>query len=72
VATRKRSFKDIRELIRKDLEQGEKTVNQIASSTGLTWRTVDNHIIYLIGKGFVEPVYISKYVKIYKLREVQP
>jgi len=75
MATRKRKkkFPEIREIILKDFEKGERTINQIASATGLTWRTVDNHIIYLIGKGLVEPVYVSKYVKIYRLRgaEVQ-
>jgi DNA-binding transcriptional ArsR family regulator len=73
MATRKpkKKFKDIREIILKDLENGERTVNQIASATGLTWRTVDNHLIYLIGKALVEPVYVSKYVKIFRLREAE-
>ena len=67
----KRKFAEIRKLILKDLVRGQRTVNQIADSTGLTWRTVDNHLIHLIGKGLVEPVFISEYVKIYRLR-VQP
>ncbi len=66
----KRTFKEIRQIILKDFEKGERTVNEIASSTGLTWRTVDNHIIHLIGKGLVEPVFVSEYVKIYRLRKV--
>ena len=64
----KRKFKEIRQIILKDFEKGERTVNEIAQSTGLTWRTVDNHLIYLIGKGLVEPVFVSEYVRIYKLR----
>ncbi len=64
----KRKFAEIRKLILKDLARGQRTVNQMADSTGLTWRTVDNHLIHLIGKGLVEPVFISEYVKIYKLR----
>lgn len=67
----KRKFTEIRKIILKDFSKGERTVNQIADSTGLTWRTVDNHIIYLIGKGLVEPVFISRYVKIYKLKEAK-
>ena len=67
----KRKFTEIRKIILKDFSKGERTVNQIADSTGLTWRTVDNHIIYLIGTGLVEPVFVSKYVKIYKLKEAK-
>ncbi len=67
----KRTFEAIRKLILKDLQKGERTVNEIADSTGLTWRTVDNHLIYLTGKGLTEPVFVSKYVKIYKLREAK-
>lgn len=65
----KRTFEKIRKLILKELCKGERTVNQIAENTGLTWRTVDNHLIYLIGTGKVEPVFLSKYVKIYKVRQ---
>lgn len=65
----KKKFTEIRKLILKDLSKGQRTVNQIAASTKLTWRTVDNHLIHLIGKGLVEPVFISEYVKIYRLKE---
>jgi len=65
----KKKFGEIRKLILKELTKGQKTVNEISQATGLTWRTVDNHLIYLIGKGLVEPVLISQYVKIYKLKE---
>ena len=64
----KKTFKEIRKFILQDLKKGDRTVNEIATSTKLTWRTVDNHLIYLIGKGLVEPVFISKYVKIYRLK----
>jgi DNA-binding transcriptional ArsR family regulator len=66
----RRNFKEIRQIILRDLLIGQKTVNQIAESTGLTWRTVDNHLIHLAGKGLVEPVFISEYVKIYRLKKV--
>ena len=64
----KRKFKEIRQIILKNFQKGERTVNEIAQSTGLTWRTVDNHLVYLIGKGLVEPVFISEYVRIYRLK----
>jgi DNA-binding transcriptional ArsR family regulator len=66
----RRNFKEIRQIILRDLLIGQKTVNQIAESTGLTWRTVDNHLVHLTGKGLVEPVFISEYVKIYRLKKV--
>lgn len=66
----KKTFQQIRKLILKDLQKGQRTVNQISESTGLTWRTVDGHLINLIGRGLVEPVFISEYVKIYRLKEV--
>ncbi len=64
----KKTFKEIRALILKELEKGQKTVNELATATKLTWRTVDNHLIHLIGRGLVEPVFVSEYVRIYKLR----
>jgi DNA-binding transcriptional ArsR family regulator len=67
----KKTFKEIRQIILKDFEKGERTVNEIAQSTRLTWRTVDNHLTYLIGKGLVEPVFVSEYVRIYRLRGAQ-
>lgn len=67
----KRTFAEIRKLILRDFASGQRTVNQIAESTGLTWRTVDGHLIYLAGKGLVEPVFVSRYVKIYRLKRLE-
>jgi len=66
----KRRFRDIRELILKSLYSKRKTVNQISSDTKINWKTVDNHLIYLIGRGLVEIVFSSPYVKIFELTEV--
>lgn len=66
---RKKTFREIREIILKDLSKGERTVNQIADSTGLTWRSVNNHLIYLCGLQKAEPVFISQYVKIYRRKQ---
>jgi len=65
----KRRFRDIRVLILKSLYSERKTVNQISSETKINWKTVDNHLIYLIGKGLVEIVFSSPYVKIFELTE---
>jgi predicted transcriptional regulator len=51
------------------LSAGRKTVNQIATDSGINWRTVDNHIVYLIGKGLVRTVFSSPYVKIFEITE---
>jgi predicted transcriptional regulator len=66
----KRRFSDIRDLILKNLYTGRKTVNQISSETGINWKTVDNHLIYLVGKGMAQVVFSSQYVKIFELTEM--
>jgi predicted transcriptional regulator len=59
----------LRACILTNLKTGQKTVNQISTETGINWKTVDNHLIYLIGKGFVREVFSSPYVKIYEITE---
>ena len=65
----KRTFVEIRSTILFALAHGHTTVNKISTQTGLTWKTVDNHLIYLIGRGYVKEVFASPYVKIYELSE---
>ena len=65
----KRTFSDLRTEILKSLARGQKTVNKISSETGINWKTVDNHLIYLIGKGLVSVVFSSPYVKIFEISE---
>lgn len=66
----KRRFSEIRDLILANLYDGKKTVNQISSETGINWKTVDNHLIYLVGKGMAQVVFSSPYVKIFELTGV--
>ena len=68
---KRKTYPKIRQLILNEFSKGERTVNEIAQNTGLTWRTVDGHIIWLIGKGIIEPVFVSSYVKIYRKRETE-
>jgi len=49
------------------LASGQKTINQISIETQVNWRTVDRHLIYLTGKGWVREVFSSAYVRIYEL-----
>lgn len=68
-AAPKKKFVEIRKLILDNLAQGQKTVNKIASETGINWKTVDNHIIYLIGRGYAKEVFVSQYVKIFEISQ---
>ena len=63
----KRSFIDIRNSILISLASGQKTINQISSETQINWKTVERHLIYLIGKGWVKEVFSSAYVRIFEL-----
>jgi predicted transcriptional regulator len=63
----KRGFKEIRSCILLSLSKGQKTVNQISNDMLINWKTVDNHLIFLLGKRLVKEVFVSSYVKIYEL-----
>ena len=49
------------------LASGQKTINQISNETGINWKTVDNHLVYLTGKSLVREAFSSSYVRIYEL-----
>ena len=66
---KKRQFLELRNIILKNLSTGQKTLNQIASETGINWKTVDNHITFLIGKGFAKEIFSSRYVRIVEITE---
>src|SRR3989338_7296660 len=65
----KRKFEEIRKEILICLSKGQMTVNEIATCSKINWKTVDNHLIYLSGKGYVKEVLNSTYVRIYELTE---
>ncbi len=64
---KKRTFDKIRINILLCLSKGQKTLNQISIETGINWKTVDNHIVYLVGRGLVTEVFKSSFVRIYEL-----
>lgn len=66
---KKRQFSELRNLILENLSTGQKTLNQIASETGINWKTVDNHMTFLIGKGFAKEIFSSRYVRIVEMTE---
>ena len=63
----KRTFIEIRNSILICLASGQKTINQISSETQINWKTVERHLTYLIGKGWVREVFKSSYVRILEL-----
>ena len=65
--TIKRTFVNIRNIILLSLASGQKTINQISSETKINWKTVERHLIYLIGKGWVREAFSSAYVRVFEL-----
>ncbi|MBD3310771.1 ArsR family transcriptional regulator [Candidatus Woesearchaeota archaeon] len=65
----KRTFEALRKMILLNLASGQKTVNQIAKETRINWKTVDNHLTYLIGKRLVTEIFSSEYVRIVELSD---
>jgi DNA-binding transcriptional ArsR family regulator len=65
----KRTFTEIRHRILTQLLKGRTTVNRLARDSKINWKTVDNHLIWLKGRGFVREVFASSYVKIFELSD---
>lgn len=63
----KRTFIKIRDSILISLASGQKTINQISSETEINWKTVERHLIYLIGKGWAREVFSSAYLRVFEL-----
>ncbi len=49
------------------LSSGQKTTNQISISSGINWRTVEAHLLFLVESGDVMEVVRSEYVRIFRL-----
>ena len=63
----KRTFIEIRNSILLSLASGQKTINQISNEAQINWKTVQHHLVYLVGKGLVREVFNSAYVRIFEL-----
>ena len=63
----KRTFDEIRNSILLSFASGQKTINQISSDTQINWKTVDNHLVHLVGKRLVREAFSSTYVRIFEL-----
>ena len=66
---KKRTFRELRFIILLTLLSGQQTTNQISIRTSINWRTVESHLTFLVGKGLVNEVFKSEYVRIFKLTE---
>lgn len=63
----KRTFTTIRNIILISLSKGQLSINEIATLSGINWKTVENHLTYLIGKKLVRENFSSKYVRLFEL-----
>ena len=67
VYTVKRTFIEIRNSILLSLASGQKTINQISSDIHVNWKTVERHLIYLVGRGWAREAFSSAYVRVFEL-----
>lgn len=63
----RRLYDDIRILILMALSKGQSTINKISKDTSINWKTVENHLVYLLGKGYVSEIFKSEYVRIFEI-----
>ena len=65
----KRPFLEIRNSILLSLASGQKTINYISIETQINWKTVERHLVYLVGRGWAREAFSSAYVRIFELTE---
>ena len=65
----KRRYSELRGILLNSLKNGEKTINELSKTSGINWKTCDNHLIWLVGMEWVEEVFSSRYVRIFKITE---
>ena len=66
----KKTFGEIRKDILLSLNENiECTINFISTDTSINWRTVESHLVYLVGRGYAKEVFTSNYVRILRLTD---
>lgn len=65
----RRVYENIRMLILMVLSKGQSTINKISKDTSINWKTVENHLIYLLGKEYVSEIFKSEYVRIFEITD---
>jgi predicted transcriptional regulator len=69
VKPHKRTYRIIRHDLLTSLASGQKNINQLANTSGINWKTTQNHLIYLCGFRFARVVVNLPQVKIYEITE---
>ncbi len=65
----KRTFYELRQLILRELSNGQQTINALSKNAGINWRTSNEHLEFLAKNGDVTEVVSSEYVRIFRLTE---
>lgn len=65
----KRCFAYIRKAILLSIYSDNRTINSISESSNINWRTCENHLTYLCGRGLVKEVFSSRYARIFELTQ---
>lgn len=65
----KRCFAFIRKEILRSLLSNNNTINSISKSSTINWKTCENHLVYLCGRGLVKEIFSSEYVRVFDLTE---
>ncbi len=65
----RRTFEQIRKTLIRELAKGDKNLNQLARASEVNWKTAENHLIYLIGKGYAIKTIDSPYVKVFRITD---
>jgi len=66
----KRTFGEIRrEILLALSSSNECSINFLSRTCGTNWRTVEKHLVYLVGRGYAKEIYSSSYVRILKATE---
>ena len=65
----KRTYDKIRKSILSTIDGPQKTINEIAKNSKVNWKTVQRHLTYFKGMGFIEETFSSPYVRIFEITE---
>ncbi len=63
----KRTFSNLRNELIVSLSRGNKTINQLSNETRINWKTVNNHLIHLVGRGLAKEVLTTPYARIFEI-----
>jgi PAS domain S-box-containing protein len=63
----KRTFSTLRNMILIALSKGQLSINEISHLSGINWKTVENHLVYLIGRRLAHEHFTSRYVRLFEL-----